>query len=313
MSQSTYSCSITKGDITEPIGPPRLREVTDITVIDPYEKPLPINPFVLHAYTETDVRFSAQQKAEMFEAFCKSGGAVQRGIFRDAVIAAYEKRRSSQTPYPDFEEVYQEMQQITQKRDSLSEMMEMIATSKLFHSHSSGEQPFGSLSEISCIVRLNRIPAYKEVIAFLILERLYREMASLPDSPIDEETGNRQIRTCVVIDEAHNYLGRNNQFLDKLLREGRSKGFVVILCSQSPKDYRQKFDYGQFIENKFIFKCQVTKGELQNLIKSDEATAARMVEEVMNLPRGYCLFNHSSSSKQSFTRLKASQFHEAYQ
>jgi hypothetical protein len=301
-----------KGDIVEPITPPPLSDVTNIAVIDPYERPLPINPFVLNAYTETDVRFSAQQKAEMFEAFCKSGGAVQRGIFRDAVIAAYEKRRSSQTPYPDFEEVYQEMQQITQKRDSLSEMMEMIATSNLFHSHSSGEQPLGRLSEGSYIVRLNRIPAYKEIIAFLILERLYREMTSLPDAPINEETGNRQIRTCVVIDEAHNYLGRNNEFLDKLIREGRSKGFVVILCSQSPKDYRQKFDYGLFIENKFIFKCQVNKGELQNLIKSDDATAARMVEEVMNLPRGDCLFNHSSSSKQSFTRLKASQFHEAY-
>jgi len=153
----------------------------------------------------------------------------------------------------------------------------------------------------------------QEIIAFLILERLYREMASLPDSPINEETGNRQIRTCIVIDEAHHYLGRNNEFLDKLIREGRSKGFVVILSSQSPKDYRQKFDYGQFIENKFIFKCQVNKGELQNLIKSDDATAARMVQEVMNLPKGDCLFNHSTSSKQSFTRLRASQFHEAYQ
>jgi hypothetical protein len=83
---------------------------------------------------------------------------------------------------------------------------------------------------------------------------------------------------------------------------------VVILSSQSPKDYRQKFDYGQFIENKFIFKCQVNKGELQNLIKSDDATAARMVQEVMNLPKGDCLFNHSTSSKQSFTRLRASSF-----
>ena len=302
-----------KGDIAEPSRRPRLRDVTDITVIDPYERPLPINPFVLNAYTENDVRFSAQQKAEMFEAFCKKGGAVQRGIFRDAVIAAYERRRNTQPPYPDFEEVYREMQQITQKRDSLSEMMEMIATSKLFHFHSSGEQPFGRLSEVSCIVRLDRIPAYKEVIAFLILERLYREMVSLPDSPIDEETGNRQIRTCVIIDEAHHYLGRNNEFLDKLIREGRSKGFVVILCSQSPRDYRQKFDYGQFIENKFIFKCQVNKGELQYLIKSDDATAARMVEDVMNLPKGHCLFNHPISSKQSFTRLKASQFHEVIQ
>ena len=38
--------------------------------------------------------------------------------------------------------------------------------------------------------------------AYLVIERLYKEMAALPDSPVTE--GKRTIRTILVIDEAHN-------------------------------------------------------------------------------------------------------------
>jgi DNA sulfur modification protein DndE len=301
-----------KGDISFPERPPYLHEVANLSRIDPYESSLPINPFMLSEYTDKEILFSAAQKAELFETFTKKGGMVQKSLLKDAVENAYRSRAGQQPRYPDFPEVFNELQLLTQKRDSLFEMVSMFSEADLFHSHKSGTQAIPFLHRENLIIRLNRLPAYKEIVAFLILERLYREMTGLPDAPINEETGIRQIRACVVIDEAHNYLPRNNEFLDKLIREGRSKGFVTILSSQSPKDFKQQKDYGEFIEHKFIFQCQATKTDIQPLLRVDDSTAGKMAESVMNLEKGWCIFNHSNNPRQNFTKMKASQFWESY-
>jgi type IV secretory pathway VirB4 component len=83
------------------------------------------------------------------------------------------------------------------------------------------------------------MPVLKELVAYLVIERLYKEMAAMPDSPVME--GHRTVRTILVIDEAHNYLGQKNIFIQRITREGRSKGVVVFFASQSPNDHQQKF------------------------------------------------------------------------
>ncbi|MFW3398449.1 hypothetical protein ACN9K5_10795, partial [Aliarcobacter butzleri] len=76
------------------------------------------------------------------------------------------------------------------------------------------------VSNRTMIIDLHKMPVLKELIGYLVIERLYKEMAALPDSTIKE--GRRTIRTILVIDEAHNYLGQKNIFLEKIIREGRS-------------------------------------------------------------------------------------------
>ncbi|MFH0990083.1 MAG: type IV secretion system DNA-binding domain-containing protein [bacterium] len=303
-----------KGDISFPVPdrPPYLHEVANLRRIDPYDSPLPINPFMLIEYTDKEILFSAAQKADLFETFTKKGGMVQRSLLKDAVQNAYRSRIGQQPRYPDFPEVFNELQILTQKRDSLFEMVNMFSETDLFHTHKSGTPPIPFLHGENLIIRLDRLPAYKEIVAFLILERLYREMTALPDAPINEETGIRQIRTCIAIDEAHNYLPKNNEFLDKLIREGRSKGFVIILSSQSPKDFKQQKDFGEFIEHKFIFQCQATKVDIQPLLRVDDSTAGKMAESVMNLEKRWCIFNHSNNPRQNYTKLKASEFWASY-
>lgn len=301
-----------KGDISNPERPPMLSEVANLNVVDPYRTPLQVNPFMLNDYGDKEILFSAAQKAELFEAFTKKGGTVQKALLKDAVENAYRNRSLSEPRFPDFNDVYNELQLLTPRRDSLVEMVKMFSETDFFHSHRSGIPAIPNLFNENLIINLSSLPAYKEIVALLILERLYREMTSLPDSPINEETGIRQIRTCIVIDEAHNYLPRNNEFLDKLIREGRSKGFITILSSQSPRDFKQQKDYGEFIENKFIFKCQASKSDIQPLLRVDDSAANKMVESVMNLEKGWCIFNYSSNPRQNFTKIKAAQFWESY-
>ena len=98
--------------------------------------------------------------------------------------------------------------------------------------------------------------SFKELVGYLIIERLYKEMASLPDSPVQD--GKRTIRTILVIDEAHNYLGQKNIFLERIIREGRSKGIVVFFASQSPNDYQQRFfNFQELLEFAYISNVKV--------------------------------------------------------
>ena len=99
--------------------------------------------------------------------------------------------------------------------------------------------------------RLHELPVLKELVAYLVIERLYKEMSAMPDSRT--AGGRREIRMILAIDEAHNYLPHNNLFLQRIVREGRSKGVAVFFVSQSPADYEQKsFDFKEHLEFSLI-------------------------------------------------------------
>ena len=60
----------------------------------------------------------------------------------------------------------------------------------------------------------------------------------------------------------HHHNGQRNIFLQRIIREGRSKGIVVFFASQSPNDYQQKFfnfqELLEFVRGK-VQLDQVTK------------------------------------------------------
>ena len=124
------------------------------------------------------------------------------------------------------------------------------------------------------------ILSYRKVSLCLVVERLYKEMALLPDSPVKE--GRRTIRTILVIDEAHNYLSQKNIFLQRITREGRSKGIVVFFASQSPNDYQQKFfNFQELLEFAYIFQCEgVGAGSVQDILGCSARTAKDLQTEI---------------------------------
>jgi DNA sulfur modification protein DndE len=161
---------------------------------------------------------------------------------------------------------------------------------------------------------LSAMPALKELVAFLAIERLYREMSQLPDARVDGGRGLREVRCVLVIDEAHNFLPKRNVFLEKLIREGRSKGFAVFLSSQSPNDFDQgDFNYAELLQ--FVFVLRSTSAEpkaMAELIRCAPETAKGLVAELSNLAPFECICNNFTQSAQRYTRFKAKPFYEAY-
>lgn len=276
---------------------------------------LPINPFVLPAYDEQSIQVSAREKAESFASINSKFGVVQKGALTEAIMAAYAKRASSKDPYPDFQDVLEmatmAYEEEGKRDDSLIEVLRDLANFNLFWSHGHSVKPIDKLSNRSMIIDVHAMPVLKELVGYLVIERLYKEMTNLPDSPIKD--GRRTLRTILVIDEAHNYLGQKNIFLQRIIREGRSKGIVVFFASQSPNDYQQKFfNFQELLEFAYIFQCEgVSASSIQDILGCSNKTAKDLQSEVARL-EPFQVISRSGVKTEEFVKFAAEPYYKNY-
>lgn len=276
---------------------------------------LPINPFILPTYDEQTINVSAREKAESFASINSKLGVVQKGSLIEAIKEAYDKRAGSEAPYPDFQDVLNMTSLIyeaqNKKDDSLIEVLRDLANFELFWKHGDELPPIDRLSNRTLLVDVHAMPVLKELVAYLVIERLYKEMALLPDSLI--KNNRRTIRTILVIDEAHNYLTQKNIFLQRIIREGRSKGIVVFFASQSPNDYQQDFfNFQELLEFAFIFQCDgVTVQSVQKILGCSNKTARDLQTEIARL-EPFQVIVRSPEKTQEFVKFDAEAFYKNY-
>ena len=197
------------------------------------------------------------------------------------------------------------------KDDSLIEVLRDLADFDLFWKHGNSVEPIERLSNRTMLIDVHAMPVLKELVAYLVIERLYKEMATMPDSPVEE--GRRTIRTILVIDEAHNYLSQKNMFLQRIIREGRSKGVVVFFASQSPNDYQQKFfNFQELLEFAYIFQCEgVSASSVQDILGCSNKTAKDLQTEIARL-EPWQVISRSSDKTEEFDKFTAEAFYKNY-
>lgn len=276
---------------------------------------LPVNPFVLPSYDEQAINVSCREKAESFASISSKLGVVQKGALTEALRSAYAKRSSSPLPYPDFHDVLEiatmMYEEDGKKDDSLIEVLRDLATFDLFWRHGSDTPPLERLSNRTMLIDVHAMPVLKELVAYLVIERLYKEMATMPDSPVAD--GRRTIRSILVIDEAHNYLSQKNIFLQRIIREGRSKGVVVFFASQSPNDYQQQFfNFQELLEFAFIFQCEgVSSRSVQDILGCTAKTAKELQTEIAR-QEPWQVISRSPEKTEEFVKFTAEAFYKSY-
>lgn len=303
-----------KGDVVDN------KKFLDVSKVQPYRllqgnQTLPINPFVLPNYDEQTINISAREKSESFASINSKLGVVQKGALTEAIRAAYAKRSGSTLPYPDFQDVLEitmdMYEEENKKDDSLIEVLRDLSDFNLFWKHGSENEPIEKLTNRTLLIDVHAMPVLKELVGYLVIERLYKEMAALPDSPVQD--GRRTIRTILVIDEAHNYLGQKNIFLERIIREGRSKGIVVFFASQSPNDYQQKFfNFQELLEFAYIFQCEgVSASSMQDILGCGKKTATDLQTEVARL-EPFQVIARSGEKTAEFVKFEAEAFYKNY-
>lgn len=301
-----------KGDVSSN---DKFVNVTRSSVYTLPDYPLPISPFVLPNYDETAILISAREKAESFASINARLGTVQKGNLTDAILIGYRKRQELGEKFPDFQDVYkialENYEAAGQKPDSLIEILRDLSSFNLFWHHGTNQKLFEKVSTKTFIVNLSKLPVLKELASYLIIERLYKEMTSLPDSPVVD--GKRTIRTILVIDEAHNYLSQKNIFLQRIIREGRSKGIVVFFASQSPDDYMQDFfDFQQLLEFAFIFASDgISINTIQSILGCNRRTAQDLQTEISRL-LPFQSISKGLQSNEEFIKFRAEAFYKNY-
>ncbi len=239
---------------------------------------LPLSPFKLPHYSDELCRLAAEDKRECYRQLIAGLGPKQEGRLADAIYEAYDCREGDPHTVPDFERVREALlQRYAQDglgEDILTEVFRRLTTYKLFWSRASKVTPVERLTSSNWIVDIHALSGLQEIVAFTIIEQLYREMRQLPDAPVDPQSGMRETRCILALDEAHHYLPKKNKFLQGLIREGRSKGIVVLLMSQSPDDFEQKdFDYTEQLEFVFLLGCKTKAKAVERLLGCGPAMA----------------------------------------
>lgn len=301
-----------KGDVA---ADDKFVNVTRSTVFALPDTPLPVNPFMLPSYDEQSLKISAREKAESFSSINSKLGPVQKGNLTTSILEAYRKRIELKQFFPDFDDVYTIAMELYSSEgknpDSLIEILRDLSNFSLFWKHGSNQKLIENLTAKTFIVNLNRLPVLKELAAYLVIERLYKEMTTLTDSSVVD--GKRTIRTILVIDEAHNYLSQKNIFLQKIIREGRSKGVVVFFASQSPDDYTQDFfDFQQLLEFAFLFASDgVSSRTIQSILGCSKQTANDLQTEISRL-LPFQAISKGIAPTDEFIKFKAEAFYKSY-
>jgi DNA sulfur modification protein DndE len=184
-------------------------------------------------------------------------GPKQRGNCVNIVERAFKESNSLSTKINKVFDVAEAWyQEKGLKPDSLLETLREMAAFPMFDEVTDTESC--PLLERSHVIDIHGLPdSLRKMLVFLTLDRLYSYIWRMPDSPLDAK-GNRECRLIIVIDEAHHYLPCKQPTLEKLVREGRSKGVFVWLLSQSPDDFDQsQYNFAREIGLTIVFSCVV--------------------------------------------------------
>ena len=249
---------------------------------------LPIGPFHLPDYSDRARRLAAEEKREVYTNLFRNLGPKQEGRLAEAIRISYEQLEGDAQPAPDFEYVQSVLDSIYAREglqaDTLTELFRRMTSYRLFWSRSDSGGPVAPLHQQRWVLDIHELGGLKEAVAFTLIEQLYREMRGLADSDVDDNTGLRAMRCFLFIDESQYYLQRRNQFLQGLIREGRSKGFGVVLLCQSPDDFdQQDFDYTEQLEFTYMLASKTEGKAVSRLLGVSRYEGKRIADELARM------------------------------
>ncbi|MCU0329231.1 MAG: DUF87 domain-containing protein [Chitinophagales bacterium] len=265
-------------------------QATMAEVINIKEKPLPLNIFAGVENNEREQVARAERIVEIVKNVEASIGKVQEQNLYDAVLQAYQ----NSNPYPDFRIVRDILQQINPRPDSLTSVLRPMVEQNYFAENT--ELIYGSWTNKTLIIDIHALESNKELVCFFVLNQIHAELKRLGTAPINPESKATQIRTFIVIDEAHYFLDnpKRSKILAKMIKDVRSSGGGIILASQSPDDYdTAESDFLELLEFPIILKSTPKSHKfLEQKFSLSSQEAREMLQKLGKLERGeaYLLF-----------------------
>jgi DNA sulfur modification protein DndE len=269
-----------KGDV---FGDDKFIRETKAEVWRVMQSPLPINIF-----RGTDPKKNAERVLELVRGVEANIGKVQEDNLYRAILDAYERATVSGRKYPDFHMVRDALSEIRNSPDSLTSVFRPLTEHNLFARYD--QELSSSLIDKTIVIDIHDLPACKELSVFFTLEEMYRELKGAGNSRENPDEKTREIRTVIVLDEAHYFLKSKSRvsILEKMIREIRSMGAAVILISQSPEDFDQSdFNFMELLEFVYVLRCTPDSNRfLKQYFSLSGDKANQLMREVAELKTG---------------------------
>ena len=129
---------------------------------------------------------------------------------------------------------------------------------------------------------------------------------NLEDSPVENDC--KAIRYVILIDEAHVVFKEKKyqDLLEKILREIRSKGVIVVLVSQGIEEYNQKsFDFSSLCEIAFLLDIKNKDIKMINkFLGFSEKEGSKLARSLENIKKGEAISNIKEFEKAELFQLK---------
>lgn len=258
-------------------------EDTIAEVISVRTKPLPLNPFANAGTDERERIQTAERIVEIVREVEANIGKVQENNLYQAILSSYQIT----TPYPDFRTVRDELLQLNDRPDSLTSVLRPLIDQHYFANND--EHIYQHWLNKTLIVDIHDIER-KDLVCFFVLRQIFQELQKQGPSAFNEVSGARQLRTVVVIDEAHNFLSskKRSKVLASMIREVRSSGGMVVLASQSPDDYdKADFNFLELVQFPIVLGCTPSSYKfLEQKFSLNSKQAKDMLNDIGRLPRG---------------------------
>ena len=270
-----------KGDIADNL---EFAGATDARIVKLPDEVIPLAPLSLTEAGEHARQLAARRFRNTIKSVVRLGPK-QNSRCLDLITQLY---RDFDGATPDLSDLVdlaeQEYAANTWSEDSLLSCIKEFAAFPLFQP--AGEEDEHAFFRKSHIIDIHKLPEdLRKLTVFLVLDRLYSEIMTLPDAQLDQNE-NRQQRLLIVIDEAHHYLPCKQPTLQDMVREVRSKGVGVWLFSQSPDDFGQpKYNFAREMGLSIVFSCLLEKPRMLEALLGGRIDPTRLSQ----LPTGVAL------------------------
>lgn len=233
----------------------------DYSILSVGSQPIPLDFLPNRDLGAFNVKTAAMQLRDSIALACRASGDVQKDVLRTAIEQVIND--GSRRDLSAIRDAYEgELNAIGKQKDSIVGRLNEVTTLQCF----SPDMSMSEFFERSWVLSLNHISEeLKRLVILLVLDSLKSYIGGLSDAPI--EAGFRGLRNVLVVDEARRILAeRKYESLVDLVRQGASKGLVVMLLSQDPSDFEsQADDFTTQLGTVVAFACSQTEKGLRKL------------------------------------------------
>ena len=256
-------------------------EATNASFINMPDVLFPINPLtIIDRTNETNKNLSIGILTDIISSYVKLG-VKQKQTLRQAITNAVDTTKND---YPNFSEIFVELENITDKQDKLYAILNDLSRYKVFDAENTS-QIFETNYYFSLSSKLNKDVRFTAL--FLIIYYIYNSFMNMNDASVDPDSETKEMRYVLLIDEAHNVfrVKEYHELLEKILREIRSKGVSVMLVSQGIKEFDQNtFDFSSMCSTAFLLDVNDKNSRLTKkflgLSDADISKVARNLEKI---------------------------------